>query len=72
MDDNDIFTRVFLTNGAVAHLIPTAKAQDDKHPARCGTSPRLLGDFWRGTYTEGEYDRAQSLRLCDRCAVNSK
>lgn len=68
---SDAYTRVFLNNGVVAHLIPTNKAQDDKHPALCGTSPRLLGDFWRGTYTEGEYERAHSLRLCERCGAGT-
>ena len=68
--ERDKCTRVFLAQGVVTHLIPLAKSDDTKHPALCGTSPRLIdpGAYWRGTGSRGEYERAAELPVCRRCA----
>jgi hypothetical protein len=62
-------TRVFLSRGTTAHLVPTVGAHDDMHPALCGFTPREVAGncVWYGTATTEEYERALEYRLCARC-----
>lgn len=55
---------VYLPHSRVAHIRPWTRTTES---SLCGfVSPPLL-DSWRGTGSQAEYDKAQSLPLCRRC-----
>lgn len=59
-------TRVYTgPRGKVAHIIPSSAA-GYVSAAMCGLWAWSRSD-WRGTGTQDEYDRADSLPLCKNC-----
>lgn len=67
-----ILTRVYLRGGQVAHLMDESRSPNaDLDDALCGVTPGL-GAAWLGTGTQGEHERADSMRLCLRCEVQAQ
>lgn len=54
----------YLPRGLVAHALDTAS----EAAAICGASAGH-GDYWLGTGTQDEYERAATLPECRRCAA---
>lgn len=61
-------TRVFTPAGTVAHLLPwNGSPNTAGEEALCGRS--AWPDLWHGTGSQDEEERAQDMRLCERCSA---
>jgi hypothetical protein len=56
-------TRMYLPRGTVAHLLPRWSVTRTR--ALCGLGAG--DDYWRGTGSQDEYEKATVLRTCSRC-----
>ena len=65
-------TRVYARTGKRAHLLPPFESPNLGYPlSLCSRQPGL-GDSWRGTGSQLEYEVAAALPLCARCEAVSR
>lgn len=57
---------VYTSGGQVTHLLREYQSPNNAtEPALCGRS--VWPDYWRGTGTQDEYDKALDMPLCIGC-----
>lgn len=57
-------TRVYIPGGKRAHLLQPLSSPNSNDAALCGFEPF---EFWYGTGTQEEMDKASTKPLCKRC-----
>jgi hypothetical protein len=61
------YTKVFTAAGTVAHVLGPLTSPNSTDNAVCGRSS--WPDYWHGTGSQDEIERAQDLALCVRCTA---
>jgi hypothetical protein len=69
MSAYDEYERVYTPVGKVAHLISVNDWANHSIPHTAGCGWWAWGkEYWRGTGSQDEYEKAKSLPVCRRCS----